>query len=202
MAQTYLSGLSRGFISNMDNLKLINNCLHQDPNSQTTAASQHLGQTASSMLIGINRSPHNSKPTKHVTNKSFENLRPPKHLRQQGLLELQNPTKSFQTKTKSGKNAGSTLSTSPKRARDGSNSAGNNYSRKVSNHAYGSKKGADGQGGTAAGGPMLMMPNNKSSGKKGASSSSNNAAGAISDLHLFIKTFEKEFSSKGPATPK
>ena len=58
MAQTYLSGLSRGFISNMDNLKLINNCLHQD--QSTAAASQHLGQTASSMLIGSNRSPHNS----------------------------------------------------------------------------------------------------------------------------------------------
>lgn len=30
MAQTYLSGLSRGFITNIDNIKLINTCLHQD----------------------------------------------------------------------------------------------------------------------------------------------------------------------------
>ena len=173
MAQTYLSGLSKGFISNMDNLKLINTCLHQDTHNQPAS----------------NTSPHNSgaatKPTaaKHTANKSFENLRPPKHLRQQGLLELQHPTKSFQTK-KGGKNAGSTLSTSPKRAsaRDGSNSAGNNYSRKAAiNH--GSKKvGADGQGGSGA------------PGKKG---------GSISDLHLFIKAFEKDFSAqKGPATPK
>ena len=29
MAQTYLSGLSKGFLSNIDNLKLINTCLHQ-----------------------------------------------------------------------------------------------------------------------------------------------------------------------------
>ena len=28
MAQSYLSGLSKGFIANMDNLKLINTCLH------------------------------------------------------------------------------------------------------------------------------------------------------------------------------
>ena len=30
MAQTYLSGLSKGYIQNMDNLKLINTCLHQE----------------------------------------------------------------------------------------------------------------------------------------------------------------------------
>ena len=39
MAQTYLSGLSKGFIPNMDNLKLINNCLHPKDQQSTSAGS-------------------------------------------------------------------------------------------------------------------------------------------------------------------
>jgi len=40
MAQTYLSGLSKGFITNIDNLKFINTCLHQEnQNVSSTATS-------------------------------------------------------------------------------------------------------------------------------------------------------------------
>jgi len=40
MAQTYLSGLSKGYISKIDNMKLINNCLHNS-NAMGTGNSQH-----------------------------------------------------------------------------------------------------------------------------------------------------------------
>ena len=39
MAQTYLSGLSKGFISNMDNLKLINTYLHHQDQPSTATGS-------------------------------------------------------------------------------------------------------------------------------------------------------------------
>lgn len=145
-------------------------------------------------MIGNNRSPNNGGgKARNQANKSFENLRPPKHVRQQNLLELQHPTKSFNTKK--GKNAGSTLSTSPKR-RDGSNSAGNNYSKKHSKKTGGGCSSGFGE-------TIISITNNGPSGKKGGSSQHQSR----SDLHLFIEAFEKDYMSAQAngapvATPK
>ena len=127
-------------------------------------------------------------------------------------LQLQNPKSTMPYQThRSNKGKNSTLSTSPKR-RDGSQTTAGvgssaNYQRKQKSiekgFGLGSKKGK-----------QLHYHPQTSSDQKGLASStgSNKKGSSISDLHLFIKTIEKDLaekfrnmkdlSSKGPATPK
>ena len=127
-------------------------------------------------------------------------------------LQLQNPKSTMPYQThRSNKGKNSTLSTSPKR-RDGSQTTAGvgssaNYQRKQKSiekgFGLGSKKGK-----------QLHYHPQTSSDQKGLASAtgSNKKGSSISDLHLFIKTIEKDLaekfrnmkdlSSKGPATPK
>ena len=133
----------------MDNLKLINTCLHQQDPQSTTAPGTNSqvtnNKTASSMLLNKSLGSANPSKSQHqvkkLVNKSFENLGGHGKLKQTNNngsllvdLQLQNPksTVSYQThRSKGGKN--STLSTSPKR-RDGSQTtrmgSSANYPRK------------------------------------------------------------------------
>lgn len=84
MAQTYLSGLSKGYISNINNRKLLNNFLHQEAPQSTAAGSSRTGAASNSKTgnsVLLNKSLGNggnnaqsSKQTKKVMNKSYENL--------------------------------------------------------------------------------------------------------------------------------
>ena len=141
MAQTYLSGLSKGYISNIDNLKLINNCLHHEAPQSTAAGSSRTGgisKAGNSVLLNKSLGSGGSKNTKKMMNKSYENLGGQAKLKQSNnngslVVDLQLPRTQMsmlpQTQRSQGRGKNSTLSASPKK-RDGSAGSGSYRHRK------------------------------------------------------------------------
>jgi hypothetical protein len=70
MAQTYLSGLSHGYIQNIDNLKLIKTCLNQQ-NSQNFMSNQDQKSSAGNLPVNLNIMPQSKLTIKTGANQAM-----------------------------------------------------------------------------------------------------------------------------------